>query len=65
MTMHKCESLPADKRPGKGFIRNEYGTWVTSRIDERNLRAIATRRQAGISPLCRVRTLFARCRIRA
>lgn len=37
----KYDHLPTDKRPAKGFIRSEYGTWVTSRIDERNLRAIA------------------------
>ncbi len=38
----KYESLPPDKRPAKGFVRNEYGAWVTSRIDERTLRSIAS-----------------------
>jgi len=38
----KYENLPHDKRPAKGFVRNEYGTWVTSRIDERTLRAISS-----------------------
>lgn len=37
----KYENLPPDKRPVKKFARNEYGTWVTSRIDERTLRAIS------------------------
>jgi len=37
----KYAALPPDKRPTKGFVRNEYGTWVTSRIDERTLRGIA------------------------
>ncbi|MES2310138.1 MAG: VWA domain-containing protein [Verrucomicrobiota bacterium] len=34
----KHETLPPEKR----FVRNEYGTRVTSRIDERTLRAISS-----------------------
>jgi len=36
------EHLPPGKRPARHFVRNEYGTLVTSRIDERALRSIAS-----------------------
>ncbi|MFA7345261.1 MAG: VWA domain-containing protein [Terrimicrobiaceae bacterium] len=37
----KYAALPPERQGAKGFVRNEYGTWVTSRIDERTLRGIA------------------------
>ena len=37
----KYENLPPEKRPKLGFVKNEYGTVVESRIDERSLRSIS------------------------
>jgi len=38
----RFDHLPPEKRPPKHFVRNEYGTWVTSRINERTLRSLAS-----------------------
>lgn len=61
----EAEKFPAGQRPRLGYMRNEYGTEVVSRVDEHALRTIATAGGGSYEPFVSDGQFFQRLRDKA